>query len=366
MKLHANDSKENYATVDREAVGRENGKWHQNLNFRPSTASTISSAGLYVLSGTCQPLIMTLLKDAGLADPTCQLYMFFYSLGPATIIFPLLLENTKWPSKSTILKVSGICLFDIVATVMNYTGSSKAGPTIFAIVYSSVTIWTAVYSQIFLGRVMNIRQWVAVAVVFGGLVLTVLDTQQLGEEVIQGLFLVVVGSAMHAMTYIMSEAIMTVTDELISTRQNNAIQSGVAAITLLLWQLVYTLPRWGQKISDPMQAAGTTIPRGLAILLLFSILNFIHSSTFFHTLRYFPGGSTSAGVMKGLQAVLVFIATHFAYCGRTGGEEMCFTQTKLFSLVTVAGGVMGYGLATPRDSTGFTAVATDSEMLTIL
>jgi len=189
---------------------------------------TMGSAGLYVLSGTGQPLLMTLLKDAGLANPKCQLYMFFYSLGPATIIIPLLAEkNTKWPSRRTILKVSGICLFDIVATVMNYTGASLAGPTIFAIVYSSVTIWTAIFSQIFLGRVMNVRQWVAVTIVFGGLVLTAQDSQQLGEQVIYGLFLVIVGSAMHATTYIMSEGVMTVADEVVSTQQTMQFNLGL-------------------------------------------------------------------------------------------------------------------------------------------
>ena len=49
----------------------------------------------------------------------------------------------------------------------------------------------------------------------------------------------------------------------------------------------------------------------------------------------------SAGVMKGLQAVLVFVASHLIYCGRTGGTEMCFTTGKFLSLVTVTGGVTG-------------------------
>ena len=60
-----------------------------------------------------------------------------------------------------------------------------------------------------------------------------------------------------------------------------------------------------------------------------------------------------AGVMKGLQAVLVFVFTHFAFCGRTGGAEMCFTQAKFISLITVAGGVIGYGIATQeREASG--------------
>jgi hypothetical protein len=36
---------------------------------------TYTNAGFYVLSGCSQPLIMTLLKEAGIADPSCQSYM---------------------------------------------------------------------------------------------------------------------------------------------------------------------------------------------------------------------------------------------------------------------------------------------------
>ena len=60
--------------------------------------------------------------------------------------------------------------------------------------------------------------------------------------------------------------------------------------------------------------------------------------------------------MKGLQAVLVFVFTHFVYCGHMGGEEMCFTRGKFMSLITVTGGVIGYGIATQeRGRSGRTA-----------
>jgi hypothetical protein len=38
-------------------------------------------------------------------------------------------------------------MWNILSTSMNYAGASFAGPTIFAIIYSSVTIWTAVFSH---------------------------------------------------------------------------------------------------------------------------------------------------------------------------------------------------------------------------
>ena len=36
-----------------------------------------------------------------------------------------------------------VALWDVASTTLNYTGAALSGPTIFAIIYSSVTIWTA-------------------------------------------------------------------------------------------------------------------------------------------------------------------------------------------------------------------------------
>jgi hypothetical protein len=56
-----------------------------------------------------------------------------------------------------------------------------------------------------------------------------------------------------------------------------------------------------------------------------------------------------AGVLKGLQAVLVFAVTHLLFCGRTGGNEMCFSRGKFFSLVTVVSGVMLFSWSTKEN-----------------
>jgi hypothetical protein len=229
---------------------------------------------------------------------------------------------------------------------MNYTGASLAGPTIFAIVYSSVTIWTAVFSHLLLARTMSLLQWTTVVIVFGGLALTATDSLKLGQDVANGSILVLVGSSMHALTYVMSEAIMTRGDDKLNIFQNTGIQGSVAAVAFLFWQIFYTLPHFQQKVWEPMQQAETTITNAMTLLILFGFANWIHSITFFHTLLNFPGGATSAGVMKGLQAVLVFLLTDLLYCDKVGGSEMCFTQAKFISLVTVCGGVLGYGLAT--------------------
>jgi drug/metabolite transporter (DMT)-like permease len=327
-------------------------------SYAPTKSVVITVAAFYILSGICQPLIMTLCKQAGLANPSAQLYMLFYYLGPAFLIFTLKGEKqASTPTARMLLKATIIAFIDIGAQALNYTGASLAGPTIFAVVYSSVTVWAAVFSRIFLQRSLTPIQWLAVLIVTGGLTITATNSVHLGPDVTHGTLLVFVGSAVHASVYVMSEAVMTLSQhesERLTVRQNSAIQSTVSLAVLAAWQIVYTLQssRYEQLILEPARVAGTTFMTAVVIFGGFALANLVHSITFYHTLAYYPGGATSAGVMKGLQAVLVFVAAHLLYCGRIGGQEMCFTTSKLVSLCTVVGGVTLFGIATETSSSG--------------
>jgi drug/metabolite transporter (DMT)-like permease len=70
------------------------------------------------------------------------------------------------------------------------------GRTIFSIVYSSITVSTAIYSHCILKRILNWLQWLAVLTVFGGLALTATASLQLGHSVMTGLLMESVGSAL--------------------------------------------------------------------------------------------------------------------------------------------------------------------------
>mmetsp|Transcript_14558 Transcript_14558/g.40445 ORF Transcript_14558/g.40445 Transcript_14558/m.40445 type:complete len:392 (-) Transcript_14558:501-1676(-) len=326
----------------------------------PISLRTFSNAGLYILSGCCQPLIVTLIKAAGLANPRCQLYMVPYTLVPTIYLLFVVVNDPreqKWPHRSAIFKASGCAAWDVASTTLNYTGATMAGPTIFSIIYSAVTIWTAIFSRLFLGRKMNVWQWMNVFIVFGGLTITAMDSSSMGKDVVRGSLYILVGSAMHGLTYVMCEALMTVGEARLTAVQNNLVQGAVAGAMLCLWQLFYTIPH-SSDITVPMHNAGTSLLYALVLLGGFGLSNVVHSCTYFHTLLHFPNGATSAGVMKGLQAVLVFMVTDLFYCNKLGGPEMCFTTSKCVSLITVCGGVLGYGYAT-RVSLGTVAETRD-------
>lgn len=319
---------------------------HQNSSsYVPSPSATAIVAIVYVVSGVFQPLLMTLIDEAGLADPSAQIYMVFYYLGPATLTITLFFGKEKEWSARASLKAGAIAIFDIVAQALNYTGASLAGPTIFAIVYSSVAIWAALFSKIMLGRAMNFLQWVGVLLVLGGLALAGTESISLGTSVTKGTILVVVGSALHALTYVLSEHIMTKGRDCLTAIQTSAIQSYVALVCLTAWQVLYTLPRYDVLLLQKLKTSETTVGVALSLLGCFAFANLIHSNAFFFNLKFSPGGSTSTSVLKGLQAVIVFVFTSLFFCGRLGGEEMCFTSAKFISLLTVTGGVILYGIS---------------------
>jgi drug/metabolite transporter (DMT)-like permease len=317
-------------------------------HHEPGAVRTAASMGaaFYIVSGVCQPLLVTLCQTVGVADHTAQLNMLFYYLGPSVLLVAAF-RDEDWPPHPRVAKqAAGIALMDMFAQTLNYTGAAWAGPTVFAIVYSSVTIWTAVVSRVLLARVLTSQQWMSIGLVFGGLCWTASSSLELGHLVARGTVLVVFGSGLHGATYVLSEAIMKEShaEHTLSPKQNAAIQGSVAFAVLGLWQIVYTVPNWDKVIGEPVRAGGATWWSALLVLVAFASTNLIHSVSFSHTLKHYPGGATSAGVMKGLQAVLVFVAAHVLYCGRLGGSEMCFSSTKFVSLITVCGGVAWFGV----------------------
>ena len=333
--------------------------------------STEVAAALYVLSGICQPLLVSSMKKAGLADASAQLYMFFYYAGPSLFLITFCLPNrlvdntTPLPSLRVMLLSSLLSIFDIAAQVLNYTGAGLAGATIFAIVYSSVTVWTAVWNRIFLHRLLTTRQWTAIALVFLGLCVTAWNSTKTSKDdttsstatttpVAWGTLLTLLGSCMHGGFYVMSDALMMEgrmsssgeCRHFLYPREMTALQSAVACCGLGLWQLWYTLPRWHALISAPLEAAGTTPWTAIRLLATFAAANMVHASSFYFTIANYPGKSTSAGVFKGLQAVLVFVVAHWVFCDST--PEMCWSGKKMLSLVMVVSGVILFNMEVAR------------------
>lgn len=212
----------------------------------------------------------------------------------------------------------------------------RAGSSIFAVVYASVTIWSALLSRLLLQRRLNRRQWLSILGVFCGLALTGLDAKSLGSEVFAGSLMIAAGTILHATCHTLSELI-SVRGYRIPAHLNACLQGLTGCMVVGTWQLFFTTSHW-QRIAGPVEEAGSSWAFCLTLLTALALSNFVHAGSFFHLLT--KVGVVSTGVAKALQGVLVFVLSHLFYCQHD--ESQCFSPVKGVSLLVVISGVLVY------------------------
>ena len=81
------------------------------------------------------------------------------------------------------------------------------GSGLFQVAFSSVAIFSAVYSRIFLKTNVSIVQWVGIVVVTAGLIVSPLSNNSQGKSPLKGILLTLLGAQFYAISYIVNEAI---------------------------------------------------------------------------------------------------------------------------------------------------------------
>jgi hypothetical protein len=150
--------------------------------------------------------------------------------------------------------------------------------------------------------------------------------------------MILVGSMLHALTYIMSESILTRVENPIAPEMLCALMGAIGCVIYGSWQIFYTIPHFKTVVLDEVEShhgQGYVIITSYIVLV---VVNLVHAICFFKLLSNL--GSTSTGVMKGIQSVLVFVISHFAFCSLQASQ--CFTPFKGLALVIVVSGVFFY------------------------
>eukprot|EP00439_Symbiodinium_sp_Y106_P008903 s253_g1.t1 len=296
--------------------------------------------GAYVASGVSQPLLMSELRRAGLGDPRCQLYMVPYYAGMACTGLLHFFSKSKAATASFSLPqlatCAGVALFGICAQSLNWTGNMLAGSSIFAVIYASVTIWSAVLSRLLLERVLTQCQWLSIFAVFSGLAVTGVDARSTGESIFLGTCMIGAGTVLHATCHVLSEMV-SVRGARIPAHLNASIQGLTGCAVVGAWQLTFTTSHWS-RITEPMAEVGTSWLEASLLLAAVALGNFVHAGTFFYLLTRV--GAVSTGVAKALQGVAVFALSHLLYCRQDASQ--CFSPAKGLSLLIVTAGVVSY------------------------
>jgi len=279
-----------------------------------------------------------------------------------------------------------LCIIDAISAGLNLTGLVFCGSAVFTVVYSSMTLFTALFSRFILGRRLNILQWVGILIIVAGLSLTSVFVQSGGavgpaevantvetesdetqaasshntdkiiiatdrmsdsSRVSLGIVMVVSGSLLHSLSYILSEVILTTFKSAKVTPFRLSSTMGFFGLAVFgIWQIFYTMPRFQVLVIDEIHKHSGVMLHIVAAYSILVVSSLMHSICFFSLIQRV--GSTTTGVLKGLQSVLVFVLSHYFFCGIQQPMQ-CFTNTKGISLGLVLFGCFFYSYFSEAD-----------------
>lgn len=248
----------------------------------------------------------------------------------------------------------------------------------FVVLYNSCPLWTAGLSWLFLNKRLGGVQVLGVVLVCAGLVCNVWgsttnhateeteegwENEGGGVSVVMGSVLVLVGSLLHSLMFVLSDAALSSSSHSehgpikISAQVWSSCLGILEASVMTLWVICHTLQ--GGFHDDPHeviidQSGGSTSDaiKGFALLLLIDAL---HAAAFFQLLQTM--GALPSALLKGVQTVAVVVLSVIFYCPSTGGKTLtgdavettaCLTPLRAISVVLVVGGMLVYATFSRR------------------
>jgi len=111
--------------------------------------------------------------------------------------------------------------------------------------------------------------------------------------------------------------------------------AGVTGATV--YQLVYTLPRWGPLVAAPSAASGATARVVVPLLVVFAALFNLHM--FAQTLVFKSDGAMGVGLVNAVRGAIITALAAAIFCSPVR-PWLCITrQSGLSAVVTALGGV---------------------------
>ncbi|CAG8778423.1 6830_t:CDS:2, partial [Racocetra persica] len=267
------------------------------------------------------------------------------------------LENTndKFSNQKEVVNYNFIIaasLLDVTANFALTIGFFYVGSGMFQVIYSSVVIWCAILSLIFLGRKLSAVQSLCIIGVFVGLALSALGISQnqddqhtipppttaTGPTILHsfnmsstmfGMILTSFATFGYACVYVVSDQIfiVRVPNELPPPPEKACFLVGSCCSCLtMLYVIFYTIPNWNSLVTEEI-AKKAGYADTFTIIIIYLILVF---ASFVHNLAYYQLikriGNVSTGLLNSIRAIVVFGLSHVMFCKMDDGQ--CFNVWK--------------------------------------
>ncbi|KAF9426937.1 hypothetical protein BGZ76_002534 [Entomortierella beljakovae] len=253
--------------------------------------------------------------------------------------------NLHWP-------VFQVAVMDVIANALVTIGFFYVGSGMYQVIYSSIVIWCAILTRIFLGRKLNGIQWIAIFGVTLGLAVSAIGTVQEDSpdgtvqtwlEKSFGALITLGATFLYACVYVLSDKVLSTTRPKPIPEKVCSMVGGYASLLTFIYLCVHTFPNWHTEVTEVVQSRnGNTL--GIVIMFpLVTISSMLHSLNYYVLLSRI--NNIAVGIMQSLRAVLVFVMSHYLFCGVSSTQ--CFNQWKFISAVVVIGCVTLFSFNSP-------------------
>eukprot|EP00762_Andalucia_godoyi_P000088 ANDGO_02306.mRNA.1 hypothetical protein len=219
---------------------------------------------------------------------------------------------------------------------------ANAGSSLFQVGYSSIILFTAVFSRIALNRRLSQQQWVACGTIVFGLTISAYQTSLLPADTLDKVFFGMVmtfsTAAAYGANYVSTEWMLEKsTRDGLDSQLSGLINGVVGMCVCLLHIVLFTLPNWNAHVTQPVDLAGSFVWTSLLGYVI------IISSSLFHNYAFYEivtqSGSITIGLLQAIRAVSVFFVSHLLLCGPGPDAVYCMSFMKALSAVIVISGM---------------------------
>ncbi|KAI8149793.1 hypothetical protein BJV82DRAFT_584654 [Fennellomyces sp. T-0311] len=245
------------------------------------------------------------------------------------------------------LAVARLAILDMTASSFVTVGFSLIGSGMYQVIFSSVVVWAAILSYLFMRRELSISQWVSICGTSAGLTLCAADSMGLHEESNNGgtsfgTALTLGGTFLYACVYVYGDHILSQQKPPPPPLRLCFYNGLYTTLITLIYIALYTMPRLDQLIHIDPLVPGRTI---LGMYLLVTVINATHSWNYYQLLE--STGSVATGILQAIRAILVYAISHFWYCSTDSAQ--CFTVNKGCGSLLVIGCVLLFTLGKKRN-----------------
>ncbi|KAF9897400.1 hypothetical protein BX616_005666, partial [Lobosporangium transversale] len=164
----------------------------------------------------------------------------------------------------------------------------------------------------------------------------------------------------------LSACVYVLSDKILSTFKPKPIPEKVctlvgsyASFLTFIYLCVYTIPNWQTEVVDIVE---TRHGSWIGIIIVYPI---VALSSMVHSLNYYVLiariNNIAVGIMQSLRAVLVFVMSHYLFCGVS--DTQCFNEWKFISAIVVIGCVTLFSINSPSSNPSASVDTMDEKSL---